>query len=320
MPYQSVRVHAKVTGFIEEIRVDRASRVKQGQVLAVLSAPELEARRAEARAKIPAVEAQRAEAEAKLAAAESTLERLREAAKTPGVVAGIDVVLAEKVVEAERARIDSLKQTVGAHEASVRAIAEMEKYLQVVAPFDGVVTERHAHVGALVGPESESEGALFTVEQIDRLRLVAAVPEAYVQSIRTGQKVDFKVPGYPGEKFTGTVARAAQAFDHETRTMPVELDVSSSSGKLRPGMYAEVAWPVRRGKESLFLPPSAIKSTTERIFVIRVRSGKAEWVDVRRGMTDAGMVEVFGDLSAGDTVVLRATDEIRPQMTVEPAS
>jgi multidrug efflux pump subunit AcrA (membrane-fusion protein) len=133
-----------------------------------------------------------------------------------------------------------------------------------------------------------------------------------------GRKVSFTVPAYPGETFAATVARPAQAVDPETRTMPVELDVANASGKLAPGMYAEIAWPVRRDAESLFVAPSAIRSTTERIFVIRVREGKAEWVDVRRGMTEGNLVEVFGDLQGGDQLVLRATDEIRPGTPIQP--
>jgi hypothetical protein len=84
-------------------------------------------------------------------------------------------------------------------------------------------------------------------------------------------------------------------------------------------MYAEIAWPVSRGGESLFVPASAIKATTERIFVIRVVDGKAQWVDVRRGVTQGDMVEVFGDLKAGDTIVRRATDEIRPGDSIQSA-
>ena len=315
--FQSVGIHAKVSGFVEEIHVDRGSRVKKGQLLAEMTAPELEARRAEARAKIPAVEAQRSEAQARLAAAESTYERLKEAAKTPGVVAGNDVVLAEKAVDAGRARIDSLERTVTAIEASVHAIEEIEKYLQVTAPFDGVITERYAHVGTLAGSGGAGDMALFRIEQIHRLRLIAPVPEAYMESIELGRKIGFTVPAYPGEISTGTVARPAQAVDPGTRTMPVELDVYNASGRLKPGMYAEVSWPIRRNADSLFVPPSAIKSTTERIFVIRVRNGKAEWVNVRRGMTEGNRVEVFGDLEAGDKVVLRATDEIRPGTAVQ---
>lgn len=319
-PFQRVQIHAKVTGFVQAIHVDRGSFVKQGQALADLIAPELAAQSAEAQAKIPAVAAQRIEAEAELAAAESTYQRLAEAAKTPGVVAGNDVVLAEKKVEAERARIESIDKTIAAFEASVRAIEEIEKYLNVTAPFAGVVTERFAHEGALVGPQGEAGMALFTLEQIGRLRLVAAVPEAYKQSISRGARVQFSVPAFPGETFTGVVARPAYAVDSKTRTMPVEVDVTNPGNRLTPGMYAEVRWPISRSQASLFVPRTAIKSTTERIFVIRVSDGTAEWVDVRRGMSEGDQVEVFGDLEAGDSIVLRATDEIRPGSRVQPRS
>ena len=311
-PYQQVAIHAKVTGFVEVVHVDRGSFVKKGQSLAELGAPELAAQRAEAQAKIPSVIAQRIEVEAKLAAAESTYQHLSEAAQTPGVVAGIDVVLAEKAVDAERARIESLDKTIAVYEASVRAIEEIEKYLKVTAPFSGVITERQVHEGALVGPQGNASMPLFTLEQISRLRLVAAVPEAYKQSIARGRRVEFTVPAFPSETFAGVVARPAYAVNSKTRTMPVELDVINPDTKLTPGMYAELQWPIRRSGETLFVRPSAIKTTTEHIFVIRVFNGKAEWVDVRRGMTQGNLVEVFGKLSAGDQIVLRATDEIRP--------
>lgn len=310
--YQAVDIHAKVTGFIETIPVDRASRVKTGDLLAEMSAPEIQAQRAEAEAKIPALAAQKAQAEARLAGAESTLERLREAAKTPGVVAGNDVTLAEKTVEAERSGVEALAKSMEAAEAAVRAVAEMEKYLRITAPFDGVITERFAHPGALAGPQGGRQKPLLRLEQLNRLRLVAPVPEAYVESVRLGLRVNFHVPGRPGRTYTGVVARPAHAVDPVTRTMPVELDVNNASGELAPGMYADLKWPVSRKRESLFVPPTAVETTTERIFVIRVSGGVAEWVDVRRGMTVDGKVEVLGNLNAGDTVVLRATDEIRP--------
>jgi len=310
--YQSVDVYAKVTGFIDKIFVDRASRVRAGDLLAEMTAPEIQAQRAEAEAKIPALAAQKAEAEARLAGAQSTLGRLREASKTPGVVAGNDVILAEKAVEAERSRVDALAKSMEAGEAAVRAVAEMEKYLRITAPFDGVITERLAHPGSLAGPQGGGQGALMRLEQISRLRLVAPVPEAYVESVRSGLRVAFTVPAHPKRTYMGVVARPAHAVDPTTRTMPVELDVTNASGELAPGMYADLKWPVSRAGQSLFVPPSAIKATTERIFVIRVTGGTAEWVDVRRGMATGDKMEVFGDLKAGDMIVLRATDEIRP--------
>lgn len=315
--FQRVEIHAKIAGFISSVAVDRGSRVKKGEVLAKMTAPEIEARRAAAQARIPALEARRIEAQAKLEAVESAYERLHGAAQTPGIVAGNDVILAEKAVEAARARVEALKRTVRAAEASVRAIEEIGRYLEIVAPFNGRITARYAHVGTLAGPEGGGGRALFRLEETNRLRLTAAVPEAYLESIRSGTKVSFTVPAYPGVVFRGVVARPAHSIDPETRTMPVELDVSNASGKLVPGMYAEVRWPIRRSGKSLFAPPTAIKATSEQIFVIRVRNSKAEWVDVRRGMTVGNLVEVFGDLSAGDAVVLRATDEIRPGTRVE---
>ncbi len=310
--YRSVDMYARVSGFVNSVRVDRSSRVRKGQVLATITAPEMDAQIAESRARVVAVESQRAEAEAKRAAAESTLDRLQEAAKTPGVVAGNDIVLAEKTVEAEKARVASVEKSIEAAKASVLALEETLRYLRVAAEFDGVITERLVHEGSLVGPASKGAVPMFRLEQIDRLRLIVPVPESLAGGIRRGAPVQFTVSAYPGEKSTGVVARPAFSVDPKTRTMPVELDVNNPGGRLAPGMYAEVAWPQSRGRNSLLAPPSAIKTTTERVFVIRVVNGMAEWVDVRRGAPDGDLVEVFGNLRPGDKILQRATDEIRP--------
>jgi membrane fusion protein, multidrug efflux system len=121
----------------------------------------------------------------------------------------------------------------------------------------------------------------------------------------------FTVPAFPGETFTGVVQRIAHALDVKTRTMPVELDVMNPSGRLSPGMYAEVLWLTRRPQPSLFVPSSAVATTTERTFVIRIRDGEAEWVDVKRGAVMGNLVEVFGQLAPGEQVAVRGTDELR---------
>jgi RND family efflux transporter MFP subunit len=137
-----------------------------------------------------------------------------------------------------------------------------------------------------------------------------------------GESIDFTVPAYPGETFSGKVRRPAHALDTKTRTMPIELDVANPLSRLSPGMYAEVRWPVSRTRPSLFVPPSAIATTTERTFVIRIKNGKAEWVDVKRGAVMGNLVEVFGNLDAGDQVAVRGTDELREgaQVTVKQAT
>jgi membrane fusion protein, multidrug efflux system len=338
--YQDVALYAKVPGFVEWIVVDRGSVVKAGQLLVRMSAPELAAQRsesaaktrgalsqtAEAEARVGSIRAQRLEAEAKLSSDEATYKRLKAASATPGVVAGNDVEVAEKLVEADRARVKLYEENEKAARAQVvslaenakavgeaaRSVEDIESYLRVTAPFDSVVTERNIHKGSLVGPSGgPSSTPMLRVRQISKLRLVVAVPETDVGGIAQGDKVNFSVPAFPGETFTGEVRRIAQSLDVRTRTMPVELDVANSPARLSPGMYAEVVWPVRRKQSSLFVPPSAIATTTERTFVIRIRNGKTEWVDVKRGETMGDLIEVFGALEAGDEVAMRGTDELR---------
>ena len=118
------------------------------------------------------------------------------------------------------------------------------------------------------------------------------------------------MPAYPGRKFTAAVARVAGSLDTKTRTMAVELDVINAEGTLAPGMFPEVSWPVSPSAATLLVPASAIVTTTERTFVIRVAGGKAQWVTVRKGAARGDQVEVTGSLGVGDTIVKRASDDI----------
>jgi membrane fusion protein (multidrug efflux system) len=318
LPFQQVAIRARVTGLVEAVRVDRGSPVRKGDVLLVLSAPDLTAQLAEAQSHARAVESQKAEADAKLAAAESTLSRLSAAATTPGAVAGNDVVQAQKAVDAVRALRASLDESARAAGAAAAAAKDLQDYLTITAPFDGTVTERNVHPGALVGPASgPAGGTLLTLEQQTRLRLVVAVPEADVASISKGDRVSFSVPAYPGRTFQGEVARQSGAIDTKTRTMAVELDVANTDHVLASGMYADVIWIVRRSMPSMLVPPSSIVTTTERSFVVRVRDGRAEWINVTRGYPAGDLVEVFGALKPGDEIVRRGSDEIRENSAVQ---
>jgi RND family efflux transporter MFP subunit len=315
-PYQAVNLNARVSGFVESLAVDRGSWVKRGQRLATISAPELRAQHAEAEAKLQAVRAQEAEAGARMVAAQSTYDRLKAASTTPGVVAGNDLEIAERGLEAARAQVNALKSSGGAAAAAVRVVSEMESYLQLTAPFDGVITERNVHPGSLVGPAT---GALLRIEQVSRLRLTVPVPEAYVGAITKGTNVEFRVSAFPDQTFHGVIARPAHSLDMKTRSMLVELDVNNPKQVLAPGMFAEVQWPVSRAEASLFVPSTAVVRTSERQFVVRVRNGVAEWVNVRRGELNGDVIEVFGDLREGDVVIRRGNDEIRPGTKISPS-
>ena len=210
-------------GYVERVLVDRGSIVKQGELLAELNAPEMQAQIAEAESRVQAAESEKLQAEAQLAAAESTYDRLRKAAETPGAVAGNEVIQSQKQVEAAQALVRARGQAGQAAAGAVAAQKDMQAYLKITAPFDGVVTDRFVHPGALVGPGADP--VLLVIQQVSRLRLVVPVPEEDVGGMVRGASVPFHVPAYPERAYTGTVARIAHALDPKTRTMPVELDV-----------------------------------------------------------------------------------------------
>jgi membrane fusion protein (multidrug efflux system) len=283
-PYERVAIFARANGFVSQVLVDRGSRVKQGQLLITVVAPELGA--------------QRAEAQAKLQGDKSTFDRLKAAAQTPGAVAGHEVEVAEAAVQADQARLDAVRTT--------------EQYLSLTAPFEGVVTERNVHPGALVGPQGGSTATpLLRIEQVHKLRLTVGVPETLVGGIAEGVTATFTVRTFPGVSFTGVTKRVAQSIDTRTRSMPVELDVDNGDGRLAPGMFASVVWPVKRPTTSIFVPPTAIVQSTERTFVARVKDGTVEQVPVQRGITQGDLVEVFGALRTGDVVARRGSEDLR---------
>lgn len=316
--YESVAVHPRVTGFVKAVAVDRGSIVRQGDLLVTLDAPEVVARRAEAQSKRQAAEAQLAAARAEAEADAATFDRLTAASATPGVVAGNDVAIAEKAAVASRSQVLAAEQQVEAARQAAQAVQELEGYLRVTAPFAGVITERNVHPGALVGPTGGDAAPMLRVVDQRRLRLVVPVPEAYTASLTRGASIPFKVTAFPAATFTGTVARIARSVDVATRTMAVELDVDNADGRLAPGTFCQVRWPVRRSGPSLFVPTASVASTTDRTFVVRVRDGKAEWVDVTTGLTAGPLIEVFGNLAPGDEVAGRGTDELRPGTEVRP--
>ena len=317
-PYEVVAIFPKVTAFVKFITVDRGSHVKAGELIAQLEAPELIAQRLEAQSKLQAAQAQLAAGEAKVASDDGTYEHLKAAAATPGVVAGNDLFVAQKALEADRAQLKAQQDNVSAAQQALQAIAQIEAYLQVRAPFDGVVTERNVHPGALVGPTGAPGVAvpMVRIETLSRLRVVVPVPETYAAGVPAGSKVEFTVPAFPGRTFGGTIARIAHSLDEKTRTMPVELEAANAQGELSPGTFSDVLWPVRRSYPTLFVPTSSVANTLERVFVVRVRDGKSEWVDVKTGATVDKMTEVFGGLHEGDTVAVRGTDELRPGTSV----
>jgi membrane fusion protein, multidrug efflux system len=340
LAYQNVPMHAKVEGYVKSITVDRGSVVKKGQLMISIFCPELDEKAKEGAAKLSSAESsfRRAqanedstrskliEAKARLDADKLTFERLQEASKTPGAVAQNEVDIQQKSVESDKARVDSINQEVaGAHNLVIaeghnvtaardvlKSLDAMTAYLQVRAPFDGVITERNVHEGSIVAIDADRTALpMVRIQEKDILRLVVAVPEASVSGTKIGTEIDFTVPAFVGKTFKGVVARPGYALDNSTRTMPVELNVYNKDGELEPGMFATVDWKVTRPYDTMFVPTSAVDADLKGTFVIRVKDDVTERVDVQRGLAMGNKIEVTGDLNPGDMVALKATNELK---------
>lgn len=344
MAFRDVGIYPRVPGFIEWLGVDRGSLVKKGQLLIRMNAPELPAQAQQgvdaataaedesiqAKEELEMAKQQCIAADAKAKASAHTYERLKGASQHPGIVPGNDLEVAERSAEADAAAALALHRKCKALEAQVKAAAKrhsaaqassrstiaMESYLRLTAPFDGIITERNVHEGSFVGPASPSSTPLLRLKQLNVLRLVVPVPESDAGSISPGASLTFSVSAYPGESFAGKVSRVARSIELSTRTMAVELDVPNSDGRLSPGMFAQVVWQAKRQQPVLLVPKSAVVRTTERTFVVRIRDGIVDWVDVKPGQAADGMVEVFGDLNEGDQIANRGSDELRVGMHV----
>jgi membrane fusion protein (multidrug efflux system) len=304
VPYQQVDVYAKITSYVKKLNVDIGSEVHQGELLAVLEAPEINSQLAAAESRIK-------QQEAVYYAGKATYDRLVSTSKTPGTVSQNDLEQADAKTKSDMANIDAAK-------ADYKAIASNLDYLQIRAPFDGVVSARNVNQGAYVGPAGKgSDQPLFVIQDQKRMRLVISVPEAYTGSLSTKDEVTFSVRSLPNRKFKALVKRLAGSLDEKLRSERLEMDVYNKNKELLPGMYADVNIPVPSRDSTFIIPKAAVVTSTERVFVIRVNNHKAEWVDVKKGFQSGDKAEIYGDIKPGDKLVKQATDEIRDGATVK---
>jgi membrane fusion protein, multidrug efflux system len=307
-PFLQTDIEARVPGYVEKVLVDRGSLVRRGQLLVQLSAPEIKSQTAASEANLNQVEAEVAQAEAQAAAAESTSAKLQEAAKTPGAVAGNELLQAEKQRDAARALVDSRKAAVRTAKERLQVSQAMESYLRVTAPFDGMITDRFVNPGMLI---DGGHTPMLKLQQIAHLRLIVPVPETYIGSVLRGMSAVFHVPARPGRSYAAKVTRIPNALDQQSRAMMVELDVYNKDGSLAPGMYPTVDWPVSTGENLLVVPTTSVVTTTERTFVITSVNGRAHWIDIQKGPAIGENVSIRGQVAVDQAIVKRASDEIR---------
>ena len=291
-------MYAKVTGFVRELKVDIGSKVKEQQVLMTLDAPELTAQLSAAQSRLKSQEAL-------YTASLANYNRLIETSKTPGTISPNDLEQAEAKRNADLANLEAAR-------ASFREVNDMKNYLVIRAPFDGTITARNINVGAYVGPSGKgSEFPALTLQQQARLRLVISVPEGYSGYLKQGDEVTFKVRSMPSENFKAKLTRLSGALDARLRSQRAEADIENSDGRFLAGTVADVSTTLRSANNSFVVPKTAVVSSAEEVFVIRVVNGKAEQVSVKTGLEADDFVEVFGALSENDVLLRKASDEIK---------
>ena len=302
--FESVDIYPKVNGFIQEVYVDRGSIVKKGQLLMRLEAPEI-------KQQVQTAKANLAKAKEVYQLSKERYDRLLETSKTPGTVSPFDLSSAQSKMQSEEA-------SLRAEESSLQGLVEVQNYLNVRAPFDGIITDRNIHPGALVGPNTKTDKAMLVLQKLNPLRLTVQVPEEVAARINTKEKIDFTLSDYPEKVFTGQISRASGVISSNVRSEAIEIDIPSENGLIKPGMYAEVHFPVNSSVSGFVIPSSAIVHSTKGIYVIgKDAEGNSEFISIKEGMNSKDTTEVFGNLKEGQMIMAHPSSEIENGVKLE---
>ncbi len=322
-------VLARASGYIKTRYADIGDRVKEGQLLADIEAPELDQQVRQAKASVDQAGASLEQATANLQQGKTNMEMAKltfdrwNALIAKGAVARQDVDTYKAQYEASQANMQALdkavsvaKNNISVAEANLARLTEVQGYLKVRAPFAGVITLRNVDTGALV---AEGTTLLFRIAQTDRLRTYVNVPQADSTSIRVGQTAQLKIPDLPSKPFTGTVTRTANALDPATRTLLAEVQVPNEGGLLLPGMYSEVNFTTPRMEPPLLLRADALVVRGDGPHVAVVGGDNVvHFQAVQVGRDYGDQLEVLGGLAKGERVVVSPGDVVRENAKVRP--
>jgi len=319
-PANEVEVMSKLSGYVRKLHAEIGDRVAQGQLLATLEAPEAEDELAKALAALERtrseadrarIEVQRAETSHQMA--HLTAERIAGVAKSrPGMLAAQEVddarnrdLIAESQVDTAKSGLAAAMKAVQISEAEVSKARKQQMYLQVTAPFAGVVTKRYVDTGTMVqaGTSSRTQAMpVMRISQSDVLRVVLAVPEAAVTQLRTGMAVELRAVS--GQMMAGRVARVSNRIHPETRTMDAELDIDNRNGAILPGMSAEARLTLQHPIAALAVPQAAMDEAVGRASVMVVTRGSVEVRNIVVGTRSGNKAEVREGLQEGEAVIV----------------
>src|SRR5712664_106937 len=296
-PFITSPVFARTNGYLEHWYFDIGAHVKNGQLLAVISSPEVDQQLQQAQSNLLT-------AQANLELASITKTRY-EGLKTTNAVSQQDVDNAVGTYNANKAIVE-------ADQAGVRQYAALVSFEKVYAPFDGVITARNTDVGDLINSGSSGgvKTDLFHIAQPGKLRVYVNVPEEYSRGVKIDMTADLSLAEFPGRKFQGKLVRTADAINIATRTLLIEIDVDNPTGTLLTGSYAEVHLAVPAQSSTLLLPVNTLLFRSEGLRVGVVKDGKVALTPVTPGHDFGNQIEIVSGLKPDDQVIVNPPDSL----------
>jgi membrane fusion protein, multidrug efflux system len=294
--YYRAPIFARVSGYLKNWSADIGARVKAGQVIAEIEAPDLDQQLLQARADLASQQAS-----AKLS--EATLTRRK------SLLASNFVSMQE--IDERTADLSNKKAAVNSGQANVERLEALAGYKKITAPFDGVVTARDTDVGALINAGGGSGPAMFVVSDITKLRVYVNVPQTFVPSIKIGAKAVITMPEYPNRTFAATVEASSQAVDVSSGTTRMQLALDNSSGELMPGGYANVRLTLQRDTVPLHIPASALIFNQNGLRVATVGSDDRVLFKTITIARDLGKeIEIASGLAPDDRIIVAPPDGV----------
>ena len=296
-PFISSPIYSRTNGYLRKWYVDIGARVKQGQLLAVIDAPEIDQQVEQSNSNLNT-------AKANLALAEITRNRYQGLLKSKAV--------AQQDVDNAEGTYNANKTIVEADQANVKQLQAMQSFERIYAPFDGVVTARNTDIGDLINSGNAGGGKtdLFHIAQPGTLRVYVNVPEEYSQGMKDGTSAELSLAEFPGRKFKGKLVRTSDAINITTRTLLIEIDVQNPTGTLLTGAYAEVHLAIPSQASTLVVPVNTLMFRSEGLRVGIVRDGKVVLAAVTPGHDFGNAIEIVSGLKADDKVIVNPPDSI----------
>jgi RND family efflux transporter MFP subunit len=306
-PFADAPIYARIGGYLKSWHVDIGTRVKTGQLLAEIDAPEVDQQLEQARADM-------ANSEANLRLSEITATRYQDLLKTDSV-SRQDVDNAAGSLEMRKTAVESAK-------SNVRRLQELQGFKKIYAPFEGLITARNTDIGALIdsGASGGTARELFHIAAIKTLRVYVNVPQVYAPHIKPGLHAQLTLTEYPGRRFDGTIVRDSGSIDNTTRTLRTEIDVDNAAGQLRPGSYAEVHLKLPTSITTFTLPINTFIFKAAGMQVATVKNGKTiELIPITPGRNFGTTMEVIAGLKGDEAVVVDPSDSLADGQVVKLA-